>query len=989
MEYKLQEWIYQAVIEEAKLLRPNLSGLSDSEQDSLRGSTRSHEGDMRVHLSGTRIIQIIDFNGQRKAPFTNISVSDISYQIRASLSEAARKQFEKKYDRRLPRRIVGAIFEIGGCCLHFNLEIKGASQVTLSINSLVLKGGEGSSNLGYPAPINEIKDVSDLISRMKNTTTPQAGSARSRYEPTRQAESPSGDEIGSPDGPLATQAPSDIYDEHSRVTKKPAPLSRTVKTVNLPGNQLLGLIGKNKKSNPPSSNLKGGVPGTHRSISLSDNKRAAAVEDSVGDRNDSKFIRLSANGRDAVRMPVNEHNSAGSRPIIHPKQGAPGKTPGVDSNSANKRGDDIKASLVDSVRNTPALSKKEPSKPTRNDAANSRLLDRPTFSSPQENPWGKLRRIPLKHVMIPKNQLVKLSTGASWVASVADIESEHISLPCGASNSAVPLNVEHVENTANQVHTTLGPAVEARQSRTGKHGLDDGSAKGVEMSSPRNNSQESQHVANIGDNIPEDTACQNNPPLALDIIATEEDDVVSWAPTSRASSVGPSPENEKVPPVTSASPLPHSNQHSPQAAKQVTLLGSSLGSPCAKLNMSSNIHLPSTLPSLSDLIDVKPDNGSGLKGANESLANSVVHSSIPYSEDDMEQRLPYAIGDVIQSSDDIHMSRIPASALTMSPSDSQQSPVLQIERTPHSHSRKVQPSLPEKTSFLRSPWEPKSIQGPHSPTDSIILGTFNWDAGNDGDTARSLLMDHQLQEGHGKNQRTNDGTMEPSAGIVAPRSERPSTAVANHPSTLTDAGQERAELRGENRNRMLHSPIQKIDPRRTRFAVMLNWYRMKLATRPMLTQSVTTAVLFATGDIMAQQAVERKGIEKHEFVRTGRMALYGGAIFGPAATTWFKFLQTKVVLPNKKLEICARVGVDQLLFAPTNLFVFLSTMSILEGVSPREKLAKTYTGALQSNWMVWPFVQVVNFSFVPLDYRVLFVNGLSIFWNCYLSYISK
>lgn len=55
-----------------------------------------------------------------------------------------------------------------------------------------------------------------------------------------------------------------------------------------------------------------------------------------------------------------------------------------------------------------------------------------------------------------------------------------------------------------------------------------------------------------------------------------------------------------------------------------------------------------------------------------------------------------------------------------------------------------------------------------------------------------------------------------------------------------------------------------------------NRYRMKLATRPMLTQSVTTAILFATGDIMAQQAVERKGIEKHEFVRTGRMALYGG-----------------------------------------------------------------------------------------------------------------
>lgn len=53
-------------------------------------------------------------------------------------------------------------------------------------------------------------------------------------------------------------------------------------------------------------------------------------------------------------------------------------------------------------------------------------------------------------------------------------------------------------------------------------------------------------------------------------------------------------------------------------------------------------------------------------------------------------------------------------------------------------------------------------------------------------------------------------------------------------------------------------------------------YKLKLATRPMLTQSVTTALLFATGDIMAQQAVEKKGVAKHDFTRTGRMILYGG-----------------------------------------------------------------------------------------------------------------
>lgn len=112
-------------------------------------------------------------------------------------------------------------------------------------------------------------------------------------------------------------------------------------------------------------------------------------------------------------------------------------------------------------------------------------------------------------------------------------------------------------------------------------------------------------------------------------------------------------------------------------------------------------------------------------------------------------------------------------------------------------------------------------------------------------------------------------------------------------------------------------------------------------------------------------------------------------VFGPAATTWFKFLQTKIVLRNKNLEIAARVATDQLVFAPTNLFVFLSSMAIMEGSSPKDKLGSTYSTALQKNWMVWPAVQAVNFKLVPLEHRVLLVNVLSIGWNCYLSYVSS
>ena len=213
-------------------------------------------------------------------------------------------------------------------------------------------------------------------------------------------------------------------------------------------------------------------------------------------------------------------------------------------------------------------------------------------------------------------------------------------------------------------------------------------------------------------------------------------------------------------------------------------------------------------------------------------------------------------------------------------------------------------------------------------------------------------------------------------------------------------------------------------------------YQTKLARQPLLTQSITTAVsvpnvsisfdmallvligcvwcqvLFATGDVMAQQAIEKVGPSKHNLARTGRMALYGGgnpppspflplpfpnipshslpkthqltpttppAVFGPAATTWFAFLARRINFPTRpNLTIAARVLTDQTVFASSNLFCFLSSMAIMEGTDPGEKLRSTYWEALKKNWMVWPAVQAVNFRFVPLEHRVLVVNVVSL-----------
>lgn len=104
---------------------------------------------------------------------------------------------------------------------------------------------------------------------------------------------------------------------------------------------------------------------------------------------------------------------------------------------------------------------------------------------------------------------------------------------------------------------------------------------------------------------------------------------------------------------------------------------------------------------------------------------------------------------------------------------------------------------------------------------------------------------------------------------------------------------------------------------------------------------------------------------------------------------WFKFLQTRIKLASTNGTILARVAVDQCVFAPTNLFIFLNTMALLEGTDPQKKLQTTYKPVLQTNFMVWPWVQFVNFKFVPLEMRVLLVNVVSLGWNCYLSWVNS
>jgi protein Mpv17 len=53
-------------------------------------------------------------------------------------------------------------------------------------------------------------------------------------------------------------------------------------------------------------------------------------------------------------------------------------------------------------------------------------------------------------------------------------------------------------------------------------------------------------------------------------------------------------------------------------------------------------------------------------------------------------------------------------------------------------------------------------------------------------------------------------------------------------------------------------------------------------------------------------------------------------------------------------------------------------MAVMEGADPIEKWKSSFLPVYKASLTVWPMVQTINFAFVPLEYRVLLVNFISL-----------
>jgi hypothetical protein len=175
------------------------------------------------------------------------------------------------------------------------------------------------------------------------------------------------------------------------------------------------------------------------------------------------------------------------------------------------------------------------------------------------------------------------------------------------------------------------------------------------------------------------------------------------------------------------------------------------------------------------------------------------------------------------------------------------------------------------------------------------------------------------------------------------------------------------------------------------------WYKIMLGQHPLLTKSVTSSGFMIASDAICQKLTMGAQNPKNDskpnldFGRMAQVAITGLTWSGPVTHAWYGLLEKIVKIQDPMLGLFARIILDAIIFSPVTVAGYFTWRSMLEGTGlqgTRHKLRKQFGSTVLGAWKFWPAANIINFGMIPLEYRVLYMNVLSIFWTGYLTLVN-
>jgi len=178
------------------------------------------------------------------------------------------------------------------------------------------------------------------------------------------------------------------------------------------------------------------------------------------------------------------------------------------------------------------------------------------------------------------------------------------------------------------------------------------------------------------------------------------------------------------------------------------------------------------------------------------------------------------------------------------------------------------------------------------------------------------------------------------------------------------------------------------DPTVIRAGGVPGWsaYNDSLDNNPLTTKALTSLAGWALGDFLAQTFLTKLPFDMKRFIS---LSAFGFLYHGPSGHYFYNWLDSKIPGTESKV-IALKVAIDQIMWCPLFMTVFFTYLGLVNGDSfgtIGSKVKNDLFSACQGSWKVWPIVHAINFKFIKTKHRLVFINGVQIAFNMFLSLI--
>ena len=172
---------------------------------------------------------------------------------------------------------------------------------------------------------------------------------------------------------------------------------------------------------------------------------------------------------------------------------------------------------------------------------------------------------------------------------------------------------------------------------------------------------------------------------------------------------------------------------------------------------------------------------------------------------------------------------------------------------------------------------------------------------------------------------------------------------------------------------------------------MFRWYSKMLSKKPLTTRMITWGYFFGLGDLLCQ-AIEQQ--EKDDFMidkrRLARFSFFGWFLAAPVLNYQYARILPTIAPKVTPFSLLTKLSFDQIIFTPIYISYMFIILALLEGKGVEDgvdSVKNKIKPIMGECWKVWPLVQLINLSLIPVKYNLLVINIVQVWWNACLSSI--